>query len=1039
MRFPRILTLTLTLIAGILPSLAESQTSKKPLAQADWDRWRSITAPTLSPDGKWAAYTLTPQVGDGEFVVRSTTGNTEIRIPVGYIGRANNIPGGLRAPGAAAGGPGGGAAGAFGGRGEFSPDSRFAIVTVGASKTVVDSVARAQAMNRPVGRGGRGGGGGGGGGGNPGAGGAGGQAPTNPATRLQFVIIKLADGTQTMVDGRNPCFATDNGKWLLYSPDNVACTEGDASAGGGGRGGRGGGGGRGRGAAGGAAADSAGGGARRRLGGVLVIRNMETSAEERLADVLSARFDDSAKVLAYTVASRDSTKDGVFIRTMATGATQTVMTGQGNYRAFAFDHAQQQFVFASDRGEFGKDKARSTIYVGSLKAGTATPVITPAMWPNDMRVPDNGGAPTFTRAGNAIVFQLGTPPEDTIPADSLVGKAIFDLWNYKDPELQPTQKLRLAQERNKTYQSIFNLTTKKIVQLAGDTITTVQLSDDAKVGVATSGVRYSIESMWHPGQNDVYLIDPATASRRMIAERVKGQAELSPDAKYVTYYNDQHWFVYNIATSKTVDVSAPLKNVHFEQETWSTPDEPSAWGIAGWTKGDKSLLINDRFDIWEIDPTGVKPAVVVTDSVGRKNSITFRIINIDPEEGAVVGGGGGGGGRGGGGAGNQPIDPAKPLMLSAFSEATKAGGWYRDQLGVVKPPEKILMGDYRYGGLTKAKHAEEYMYTRSTAVEFPNLWTGPAITSVQKISDANPWQKEYNWVTSELVTWTSDDGVPLQGILYKPENFDPTKKYPMVSYFYEELSDGLYGYVAPNGRNTINPTHYASNGYLVFEPDIHYETGHPGQSAMKSIVPGVQMLIAKGFVDAKKMGLQGQSWGGYQTAYMITQTHMFAAAMAGAPVANMTSAYGGIRWGSGVNRSMQYENGQSRIGKDLWDGEALYLENSPLFHLPYVQTPLFLMSNDMDDAVPWYQGIELFVGMRRLGKEAYMISYNNDVHNPASRANQKDIAMRMQQFFDAKLKGAPEPKWMTDGIPAKDKGKDQVNMPALQAGKVIRP
>jgi hypothetical protein len=995
---------------------------KKPLTQADWDRWRSITTPTLSPDGKWAAYTLTPQVGDGEFVVKSTSAATEIRIPVGYIGRANNVPGGLRPPGAAGGAPGGG--GGAGGRGGFSPDSRYAYVTIGAPRAVVDSVARAQAAAR----GQRGNGGGGGG--------AAGQAaapatpaPINPATKVTFTLIKLADGTQSVIDGRNPRFAKDNGKWMLYSlgADSAGT---DAAAAGGGRGGRGGGG---RGGAGAPA------GGRRQYGSVVVLRNMDTGVEERLADVSSSTFDDSAKVLAYTVTSHDSTKDGVFIRNLGAGTTQTVLTGQGNYRGFAFDHAQQQFTFSSDKDDFGKDHAKATIYVGSLKTGTATPIITPSMWPNDMRLPDNGGTPTFTKAGNAIVFQLAPPPEDTIPADSLVGKAMFDLWNYKDPQLQPTQKLQLAQERNKTYQSIFNLTTKKIVQLAGDTITNVQLSDDSKVGVATSGVKYSIESMWHPGQNDVYIVDPSNGSRRLIAERVKGQAQLSPDAKYVTYYNDEHWFVYNVATAKTVDVTAPLKGVHFEQETHSTPDEPPAWGIAGWTKGDKSVLINDRFDIWEIDPTGVKPAVVVTDSVGRKNSITFRIVNLGDEENPVVGGGGGGGGRGGGGGNAAPIDPTKPLMLSAFSEENKGSGWYKESLGVQKLPEKIIMGPYRYGGLVKARHAEEYMYTRSTAVEFPNLWTGPSITSVQKISDANPFQSEYNWVTSELVTWTSDDGVPLQGILYKPENFDPTKKYPMVSYFYEDLSDGLYGYIAPTGRNVINPTHYASNGYLVFEPDIHYETGHPGQSAMKSIVPGVQMLVAKGFVDSKKMGLQGQSWGGYQTAYMITQTHMFAAAMAGAPVANMTSAYGGIRWGSGVNRSMQYENGQSRIGKDLWDGEALYLENSPLFHLPYVQTPLFLMSNDMDDAVPWYQGIELFVGMRRLGKEAYMISYNNDVHNPASRANQKDIAMRMQQFFDAKLKGAPEPKWMTDGIPAKDKGKDQVNMPALQAGKVIRP
>ena len=1004
MRFSRILSVAF--VATIVPAVAHSQAAKKPLTQADWDRWRSITTPALSPDGKWASYTLTPQVGDGEFVVRSTaTGATEVvRVPVGYIGRPNNVPGGLRPAGAPP-------AAATGGRGQFSPNSRWAIVTVAATKVVVDSVARAQAMNRGRGNGAANGA--------PVPGVA--TAPTagpvpsavNPATRSQIAMIKLSDGSLTLVDGRNPRFAKDNGTWMLYSigADSTGA-DAAANAAGGGRGGR-------VGAAGGRGGAPAGG--RRQYGAVVVLRNMDTGAEERLADVASSTFDDSAKVLAYAVISHDSTKDGVFIRNLATGAVQTVLTGQGNYRGFSFDHAQQQFVFASDRNEFGKDKARQTIYIGTLKTGTATPVITPAMWPNDMRIPDNGGSPQFTRAGNAIVFQLAPPPEDTIPADSLVGKAQFDLWNYKDPDLQPTQKLRVSQDRNRTYQSILNLTTRKIVQLGGDTITNVTLSDDGKVGLATSGVKYSIESMWHPGQSDVYVVDPATGTRKLVAERVKGQAQLSVDGKYVAYYNDQHWFVYNIATGKTVDVSAPLKSVHFEQETWSTPDEPSAWGIAGWTRGDKSLLLYDRFDIWEVDPNGAKAATVVTDSVGRKNSIVFRIIplNRDPDERA--------------------IDPSKPLWLHAFSEDTKASGFYKDQLGVVKAPEEVLMGPYAYGNPIKAKDAEMFMYTRSTAVEFPNLWVGPGIRNVQKVSDANPWQSEYNWVTAEKVTWTSDDGVPLQGILYKPENFDPTRKYPMVSYFYEELSNGLYNYVAPSGRNTINPTHYASNGYLVFEPDIHYETGHPGNSAMKSIVPGVQMLVARGYVDVKKMGLQGQSWGGYQTAYMITQTHMFAAAMAGAPVANMTSAYGGIRWGSGVARAFQYENTQSRIGKTLWDGQDLYIENSPLFHLPYVQTPLFIMSNDMDDAVPWYQGIELFVGMRRLGKEAYLISYNNDVHNPASRANQKDIAMRMQQFFDAKLKGAPEPKWMTDGIPAKDKGKDQVNMPALQAGKVIRP
>ena len=284
--------------------------------------------------------------------------------------------------------------------------------------------------------------------------------------------------------------------------------------------------------------------------------------------------------------------------------------------------------------------------------------------------------------------------------------------------------------------------------------------------------------------------------------------------------------------------------------------------------------------------------------------------------------------------------------------------------------------------------------------------------------------------------WTSGDGKTLKGILYKPENFDPNKKYPLIAYFYEILSNNLHQYVAPNGRNVINPTHYVSNGYLVFEPDIVYEDGHPGMSAYKSIVPGVQSLIQKGFVDEKHLGIQGQSWGGYQTAYVITQTHMFAAAMAGAPVVNMTSAYGGIRWGTGISRAGQYESGQSRIGKPLVDAPELYIENSPLFHLKSVTTPLFIMNNDMDDAVPWYQGIEYFVTMRRLGKEVYFIDYNNDVHNPASRANQKDIAQKMQAFFDNKLMGKPAPDWMVHGIPYVAKGKDQLAPGAVQAGTI---
>ncbi len=992
-------------LSALLALPAAAQAQKKVLTQADWDKWKSINAPALSPDGKWAVYTLIPQVGDGELVIRSTSGSTEYHVPRGFIGRPNNVPGGLRGP---AGGTGEEApAGPNASPAQITADSRFVLVSTQSTQAEVERAGR--------GRGAAG------------------------ANRQALVIVSLADGKTTTLPGvRSFRLARDNGTWLAYvpEPDSAATdsTGGSAAAAGGaaggGRGGRGGGrGGRGGGGGGGGAAG------RRSFGGPLVLRNLGTGAEERLSDVLTFAFDDSAKVLGYTVISRDSTKDGAFLRAMASGTTTTLLSGHGDYKALAFDRTASQVLFLSDKNEFGRgDKPRYALYGASVKGGAAQEWVSQSMVPSGLHIADNG-TPAFTRSGTAVTLNIAPPPIDSVPADSLVGKAVFDLWHYKDPVLQPTQKINAGRDRNKTYEAIYFPSTKKLVRLADDSVSAVAVSEDGKVGVANSRERYMIEQMWGDGGTDVYIVDPTTGSRKLVREKINGNAQLSPDAKYAIFYDKTHWYTYTIATGKITDLTGVVKGVRSANETDDHPAATPAWGVAGWTKGDKSVLIYDRYDIWEFDPSGAKAPVVVTDSVGRKNAIQFRLA----EGGGGRGGRGGrGGGRGGAAAGGDDergvIDPSEPLMLRAVNTETMASGFYRDQLGSKKEPEKIVMSDVSYGAAVKAANADEWMITKGTFTDFPNLWVGSSLTSLSKISDANPQQKDYNWGTAELVRWTSDDGVELKGILYKPENFDPKKKYPMISYFYEILSNTYNNYVPPTGRNIINPTHYASNGYLVFEPDIVYEDGYPGPSAVRAIVSGVNALIKRGYVDEKHLGIQGHSWGGYQTAYTITQTHMFAAAMAGAPVANMTSAYSGIRWGTGIARQGQYETGQSRIGKPLSESPQLYIQNSPLFFLDRVTTPLLIMSDDADDAVPWYQGIELFLGMRRLGKEAYMIDYNNDVHNPASRANQKDIAMRMQQFFDNKLKGGPLPDWMVHGIPYVNKGKDQLAPTPVQAG-----
>ncbi len=293
------------------------------------------------------------------------------------------------------------------------------------------------------------------------------------------------------------------------------------------------------------------------------------------------------------------------------------------------------------------------------------------------------------------------------------------------------------------------------------------------------------------------------------------------------------------------------------------------------------------------------------------------------------------------------------------------------------------------------------------------------------MSDGDAQRAPFNWGKAELVNYKNAEGVPLQGILIKPDNFDPKKKYPMLVYLYEKLSDTVHNFQNPGPGTSINFSFYASNGYLIFMPDIVYKIGYPGKSALNCVLPGVDAVVKQGFVDEKAIGIQGHSWGGYQIAYMVTQTNKFAAAAPGALVANMFSAYNGIRWGTGLPRQFQYERTQSRIGGTPWDATQKFMENSPLFYVKNITTPIMMIHNDNDDAVPWYQGIEFYLSLRRLNKEVYMFTYNGEFHGLRRRANQKDYSRRMFEFFNHFLKGAPAPEWMQKGIPYLEREKEK--------------
>jgi dipeptidyl aminopeptidase/acylaminoacyl peptidase len=646
--------------------------------------------------------------------------------------------------------------------------------------------------------------------------------------------------------------------------------------------------------------------------------------------------------------------------------------------------------------------------------------------PEDWWVSPNSSV-FFSEDGRRLFFETAPIPEavqeERERADNREGeksedeedKARLDIWHWQDPLLQPQQLLQAEQEKRRNYVAVYDLRTKTIIQLADTECPSIAIdrrsTSDIAVGVTNMPYRKMLS--WDvPGFQDSTLVNLNTGERSVILNRSKAAARLSPEGQFVTWFDaeERQWFAASTKPDhQPVKISQGI-NTPLQDELHDTPSLPGAYGSAGWLTHDAAFVIYDRFDIWQVDPTGTAKPICVTQGLGREKSIRFRVVQLDSEARA--------------------IDPNTDMIISAFDEQSKASGYYvlKAKAGTADQSEllPLIMLDENIGQLSKAEDSNDVMFTRSTFRRCPDLWASTtAFNKIHRISDINPQQDQYLWGTVELVHWQAGDGQALDGLLYKPDDFDPAKKYPMMVYFYERNSDNLHRYYAPApGRSIINFSFYVSRGYVLFVPDIPYKTGEPGPSAANAVLPGVKAMVAKGFIDEKRIGMQGHSWGGYQTAYLVTQTDMFACAESGAPVSNMTSAYGGIRWESGMSRMFQYERTQSRIGDTLWAARDKYIANSPLFSADKINTPLLILHNDQDGAVPWYQGIELFVALRRLEKPAWLLNYNDNPHWVMGQENRRDFAVRMQQFFDHYLKDAPEPEWMAYGVPAVDKGEN---------------
>ena len=745
----------------------------------------------------------------------------------------------------------------------------------------------------------------------------------------------------------------------------------------------------------------------------LVVRNTSTARERTFALVSDYLFDEKGdKLLIETVKNpKDSnSKALVLIYNLAADRLDTVMRGFNDAKNFAFDKEGYQLAFVAERDSSAKalQKFYRLWYYKAMQDSATVLVEKNTI---GMRlgytVSENANL-LFSKDGRKLFF--GTAPVQPAKDTSLVDfeLARLDVWHYNDDYLQPQQLKQLAQEQKRSYMAVMQPGMREMVQLGAEDAENVALVDEGNadwvLAQTTKGNR--INNQWE-GRTRItaYIVSTIDGKRKLVQSNSLGNFNASPKGRYVYWYDPavKNYFTYNVATGAVKNITEKITEPLYDTEN-DVPDYPGSNGITGWTANDRYLLLNDMYDTWQADPDAVEMPKNITNGWGKKNKTELAYINFDKEK--------------------RFIEPNETILLRSFNKVNKYAGFYTCKVNEAADPLELTSGPFAYRVPVKAKNAEAYIVQR-TNVNESELFAGNDLKDIVKLTNIAEQQKDFNWLSAELVHWKMFDGKMSEGILYKPENFDPKKKYPVIFYFYERDADNLYNYLTPApSASTINIPYFTSNEYLVFDPNIYYKTGEPGESAYNSVVSAAKYLSKMPWVDSTRMAIQGQSWGGYQVAYLVTRTNIFKAASAGAPVSNMTSAYGGIRWGSGLNRQFQYEKQQSRIGATLWQRPDLYIKNSPLFQADKVNTPLLIMHNDADGAVPWYQGIEYFTALRRLGKKVWLLEYNGEDHNLVERKNRKDLSVRLGQFFDYYLKDQKPANWIKNGLPAVDKGRD---------------
>ncbi len=735
----------------------------------------------------------------------------------------------------------------------------------------------------------------------------------------------------------------------------------------------------------------------------LLIRDLENKTNELIGSVAEFAFNKPGTLLAYTVDAADSTGNGLYLINLETGARRPLDNDRKIYERLTWDKEGTSLaVLKGTKNNKKMQKDNILLVFSDLESGDTVPVIydpkVEGEFPEGMVISEKS---RLTFSEDLTKIFLGIKEQDNAIKKSKDPVANVDVFHWKDPQIQTVQEKRARFEMNRTYTSAFILDQKKLVRLTDKTMRDIQITKDGKWGIGSDNRKYI--SDWKERQSDLYLVNTQSGEREMIIEGQKRTLGLSPDSRHFLYWKDGHIRVYKIADNKHMNLTqnSPVSFVNAE---YDRPGTKPPYGVAGWTKDRKNVLLYHKYDIWLQSLDGGS-AVNLTDGKGESDQIRFRYVKTSPPEELF-------------------IDLSGPVLLSAYGDWTKKEGFYRLSKGSL---EQLIFTDKHFGRIRKAKKADMLLYTVETYRDFPDYFVSDiSFTEPRRVTEAIPFQSQYKWGYRILFEFQNKNGVRLQGTLAIPDDYKEGSRLPMIINFYDKKSQEMHYYYSPQylisyRSGNIGPVSefgaFNSNGYLVMQLDVHFNTGTTHDDMLDCVTAATRKVIEMGYADPDRIALCGGSFSGGGSAFIATKSDMFACIASRAAPINLAGEFNILFSGSGQNNHSYDIYGQGRYGTSPFDDFELYRSQSPITHVENMNTPLLYLHGKKDGSVEYLQGMEFYNALRFLGKPVIFLSYPEEGHNLKKLENQIDFTKRLRDFFDHYLKGKPAPDWMINGVP----------------------